>query len=148
MMSLLFHTLSRSVIAFLPKRKCLLISWLQSVCSDFGAQKYKICHYFQCFYFYLPLNNGTGCIILVFWMLNFKSAFSLSSFTLIKRFFSSSPLSAIRVPPFAYLRLVIVLLAILIPVVIHPEYIWEHSFVLHQPPNTNTFPVYFANMTG
>ena len=29
-MSLLFHTLSRFVIAFLPKRKCLLISWLQS----------------------------------------------------------------------------------------------------------------------
>ena len=30
MMSLLFNTLSRFVIAFLPKSKCLLISWLQS----------------------------------------------------------------------------------------------------------------------
>ena len=29
-MSLLFHTLSRFIIAFLPKSKCLLISWLQS----------------------------------------------------------------------------------------------------------------------
>ena len=29
-MSLLFNTLSRFVIAFLPKRKDLLISWLQS----------------------------------------------------------------------------------------------------------------------
>ena len=29
-MSLLFNTLSRFVIAFLPKNKCLLISWLQS----------------------------------------------------------------------------------------------------------------------
>ena len=29
-MSLLFHMLSRLVIAFLPRRKCLLISWLQS----------------------------------------------------------------------------------------------------------------------
>ena len=29
-MSLLFNMLSRFVIAFLPKRKCLLISWLQS----------------------------------------------------------------------------------------------------------------------
>ena len=29
-MSLLFNTLSRFVIAFLPKSKCLLISWLQS----------------------------------------------------------------------------------------------------------------------
>ena len=30
MMSLLFNTLSRFVIAFLPRSKCLLISWLQS----------------------------------------------------------------------------------------------------------------------
>ena len=29
-MSLLFNTLSRCVITFLPRRKCLLISWLQS----------------------------------------------------------------------------------------------------------------------
>ena len=36
-------------------------------------------------------------MILVFLMLSFKTAFSLSSFTLIKRLFSSSLLSAIRV---------------------------------------------------
>ena len=30
MISLLFNTLSRLVIAFLPGSKCLLISWLQS----------------------------------------------------------------------------------------------------------------------
>ena len=30
-MSLLFNTLSRFVIAFLSKSKCLLISWLQSL---------------------------------------------------------------------------------------------------------------------
>ena len=41
--------------------------------------------------------------------------FSLSSFTFIKRLFSSSLLSAIRVVAFAYLRLLIFLLAILIP---------------------------------
>ena len=29
-MPLLFNTLSRFVIAFLPRRNCLLISWLQS----------------------------------------------------------------------------------------------------------------------
>ena len=29
-MSLLFNMMSRSVIAFLPRSKCLLISWLQS----------------------------------------------------------------------------------------------------------------------
>ena len=43
-------------------------------------------------------------------MLNFKSTFSLSSFTFIKRFFSSS-LSAIRVVSSVYLRLLIFLLA-------------------------------------
>ena len=53
-------------------------------------------------------------MILVFLMLNFKQAFSLPSFTLIKRFFSSSSLSAIRVVSLAYLRLLICLLAILI----------------------------------
>ena len=36
-MSLLFNMLSRFVIAFLPRSKCLLISWLQVImCSDFG----------------------------------------------------------------------------------------------------------------
>ena len=30
MISLLFNTLSRLVIAFLPRGKCLFISWLQS----------------------------------------------------------------------------------------------------------------------
>ena len=49
-------------------------------------------------------------------ILNFKRAFSLSSFTLIKRLFSSSSLSAIRVASSAYLRLLIFLPAILIPV--------------------------------
>ena len=32
-MSLLFNTLSRLVIAFLPRSKRLLISWLQSPCA-------------------------------------------------------------------------------------------------------------------
>ena len=38
-------------------------------------------------------------------MLSFKPTFSLSSFTFIKRFFSSSSLSAIRVVSSAYLKL-------------------------------------------
>ena len=54
-------------------------------------------------------------MILVFWMLSLKSTFSLSSFTFIKRLFSSSSLSAIRVVSSAYLRLLIFLPAILIP---------------------------------
>ena len=33
LMSLLFHTLSRFVIVFLPRRKHLLISWLESLSS-------------------------------------------------------------------------------------------------------------------
>ena len=56
---------------------------------------------------------GPDAMILVFWMLCFKPTFSLSSFTFIKRLFSSS-LSAIRVVSPAYLRLLIFLPAILI----------------------------------
>ena len=40
--SLLFNTLSRFVIAFLPRSKHGLNSWLH--CSDFGAQEKKVCH--------------------------------------------------------------------------------------------------------
>ena len=50
-----------------------------------------------------------------FWMLSFKPALSLSSFILIKGLFSSSSLSAATVVSFAYLRLLIFLLEILIP---------------------------------
>ena len=48
-------------------------------------------------------------------MLNFKPTFSLSSITFIKKLFSSSLLSAIRVLSSAYLRLLRFLSAILIP---------------------------------
>ena len=58
---------------------------------------------------------GQNAMILVFWMSSFKPAFSLSSFTLIKRLLSFSLLSAIRVVSSAYLRLLIFLPAILIP---------------------------------
>ena len=58
---------------------------------------------------------GPDAMILIFWMLSFKPAFSLSPFTVIKRLFSSSSLSAIRVVSSAYLRLLIYLLATLIP---------------------------------
>jgi len=59
---------------------------------------------------------GPDAMIFVFWMLSFKPTFSLSTFTFIKRLFSSSSLSAIRVVSFAYLRLLIFLLEVLIPV--------------------------------
>ena len=54
-------------------------------------------------------------MILVFWMLKFKSAFSLSSFTFIKISFSYSLLSARTVVSSLPLRLLTLLLAILIP---------------------------------
>ena len=52
---------------------------------------------------------GPDAMIFVFWMLSFKPTFSLSSFTVIKRLFSSFLLSAIRVVSSAYLRLLIFL---------------------------------------
>ena len=58
---------------------------------------------------------GPNAMILVFIMLSFKTAFPLSSFTFIKRLFSSSSLSALSVVSSVYLRLLIFLLAILIP---------------------------------
>ena len=59
---------------------------------------------------------GLEAMVLVFWILNFKPAFLLCSFTFIKRLFRSSLLSAIRVVSSAYLRLLIFLPAVLIPV--------------------------------
>ena len=61
-MSLLFNMLSRLVITFLPRSKCLLISWAAiTICSDFGAPKNKVSHCFHCFPIYLPWTDGTGC---------------------------------------------------------------------------------------
>ena len=118
-MSLLFNTLTRFVIAFLLGSNHLLISWLQSLlCSDFRAQEEEICHGFHPFPFYLPWSDGMGldAMILVFFLIfNFRPAFSLSSFTFIKRFFRSSLLSAVEVVSSAYLRLLMFLPPILIP---------------------------------
>ena len=105
---------SSFIIAFLPRSKHLLILWLQiTVCNDFGAQEIKICH---CFHFSPSICHemmGLDAMILIFLMLNFKPAFSLSSFTLIKKLVSFSSLSATRVVSSAYLRLFIFLLAII-----------------------------------
>jgi len=84
-------------LCFLPRSKCLLISWLQSpsavilepkktksvTASNFFPA--SICHEVM----------GPDAMILIFLMLSFKPAFSLSSLTLIKRLFSFSSLSAI-----------------------------------------------------
>ena len=66
---------------------------------------------------------------LVFWRLNFEPTFSLSFFAFIKRLFSFSSLSAIRVVSSAYLRLLIFLLAILRPACASssPEFLMMYS---------------------
>ena len=72
-MSLVSNMLARYVIAFLPRSKCLLISWLQSPSAViFGAQESKACHCFHFPPFYLPWNDGTGCHDFVFlsWVLS------------------------------------------------------------------------------
>ena len=128
-MSLLFNMLSRLVIIFLPKSKHLLISWLQSPCAVILEPKKIVSHCFHCFPIYLPWSDGNPYAILVFlvfwilvfWILSFKPSFSVSSFTFIKRLFSSSSLSAIRVVSSAHLRLLIFLLAILIPACASPS---------------------------
>ena len=82
-MSLLFNMLSRLVITFLPRSKCLLVSWLQLPSAmSLEPQKIKsatvstvspsICHEVM----------GPDTMILVFWMLSFKPTF----FTLLFHF--------------------------------------------------------------
>ena len=131
--------LSRLVITFLPRSsvqfssfscvqllmqscllisrsKYLLISWLQSPSAvilkppknksaTVSTISPSICHEMM----------GLDATILALWMLSFKPTFSLSPFTFIKRLFSSSLLSAIRVVSSAYLRLLIFLPEISIP---------------------------------
>ena len=103
------------VIVFLPRSKHLLISWLQSLSLvilelpkiksiTVSIVSPSICHDVM----------GTDVMISVFWMLNFKPALSLSSFIFIKRLFSSSSLSVIRIVSSACLSLLIFFLAILI----------------------------------
>ena len=86
-----------------------------TICSDFGAQKNKVWHCFHCFPNISHEVMGPDAMIFVFWMLSFKPTFSLSSLTFIKRPFSSSSLSATRVVSSVYLRLLIFLLAFLVP---------------------------------
>ena len=114
-MSLLFSMFSMLVIAFLPKSKHLLISWLQSPSAVILEPKKiksvivsivspSICHEMM----------GPDLVIFIFWMLTFKPAFSRSSFTFIKRLFSYPLLFVIKMVSTAYLRLLIFLLVILI----------------------------------
>ena len=99
-------------ITFLPRSKLLLISWLQSPSAVILEPKkiksiivsLSTCHEVMVLV----------AMILLFWMSSFKPAVSLSSFTFVKRLFSCSSLSAIRVVASTYLRLLIFLPTILI----------------------------------
>ena len=102
-------------MAFLLKNKCLFISWLQPpaiVILELKQMKYdtvstflpSICHVVM----------QPDAMLFDFWMLTFKPVLSLSSFTFIKRLFSSS-YYAIKGVSSAYLMLLILLQAILIP---------------------------------
>ena len=94
---LLFNMLSRLVITCLPRSKCLLISWLQSPSAVIlEPSKIKSAIVFTVSPSICHEVTGLDAMILVFWMLSFKPTYSLFSFTFIKRFFSSSSLSAIR----------------------------------------------------
>ena len=87
----------RFVTAFLPRSKCLLIPWQCSPSAVIlGSKKIKSVSIFSPS-IYHELMRPDETMILAFWMLSFKPAFTLSSFTLIKRLFSFSLLSAISV---------------------------------------------------
>ena len=98
-MSLLLNMLSRLIReAFLPRNKHLLISWLQSPSAVIlEPPKIKSLTVSMVYPSNCHEEMWPDTRILVFWMLNFKPIFSVSSFTFIKRLFSSSSLSAIRV---------------------------------------------------
>ena len=104
-MCLLLNTLSRFVIAFLPRSNCLLISWLQSPSPVILEPKKRKIVTTSTFSLSICLEvMGPDAMIFIF-LISFKLVLSLSSFTIIKRLSSSSSLSTIRVVSPAYLRL-------------------------------------------
>ena len=89
-MSLYLNTLSRLVTAFPPRSKCLNFMAAITICSDFRAPKNKASHCFHVSPSICHEVMGPDALILVFRILSFNPTFSLSSFTFIKRLFSSS----------------------------------------------------------
>ena len=112
-----------------------------TICSDFGAPK---------------IESGTvstvspsifhevmepDAMIFVSWTLSFQPTFSLFSFTFIKRMFSSSSLSAIRVASSAYLSLLIFLQQSQFQLVLHSVF----SFIQWMLPIWSQIPLPFLN---
>ena len=79
---LLFNMLSMLVIAFLPRSKCLLISWMQSPSVVILEPKKIVGHCFHYFPIYLPWSDGTGCHDLSIFNVEFQANF----FTLLFHF--------------------------------------------------------------
>ena len=93
-----YNAFSRFIIAFLPRSNHLIMSWLQSQFTVIlepmkrksvtaATSSPSICHE----------GMGPDAMILVFIILSFKPALSLSSFTLFRRLFISSSFYAIIV---------------------------------------------------
>ena len=113
-MSLFFNVLSRFVIVFLPRSKYLNFMTIVTIRSDFGTPQkwnlsllplFPLLFAMKC-WDWVPQFSFYEC-----WILSqlFHSSFML------KKLFSSSSLSAIRLALSAYLRLLILLLATLNP---------------------------------
>ena len=75
----LLNMLSRLVIAFLPRSKRLLISWLQSPSAVILEPKKIVCFH------YLPWSDGTGCHDLSFLNIEFQTSFFHSPVSLLSR---------------------------------------------------------------
>ena len=95
---MLFNMLSRLVITFLPRSKCLNFKAAVTICSDFGAQKIVL-SVFPLFPHLFAMVMGPDAMILVFSILSFKPSFSFFSFTFIKKGRKGWHLKLIRALP-------------------------------------------------
>ena len=152
-----------------PKIKSVTVSLFPHLCAMKGWDQMPCSFFFECWvlsqFFHSPLSPSVcrevmrpNAMILVFWMLSFKSDFLLSSFTFIKRLFSSSLLSTVRMVPSTYLKLLIFLLAILIPDcasfspafhMMYFAYKWQYtafSVYVQLKPSLKDFEHNFASM--
>ena len=86
-----------------------------TIYSDFRASQNKIYHCFHFSHIYLLWSDGTRCHDLSFWNVDFTNSFFTHLFYLTKRLFSSTLLFAIKMVSYAYLRILIFLLVVLLP---------------------------------
>ena len=101
---LLHNTLSRFVIAFLPRSKSLNFTAAVTVLSDCGDPKDKKCHFFHFSPFYLPWSEGiwsqqdyatTQNLPMAFIPLRVKTSFLTMSYEIYVIYLPASPLSSI-----------------------------------------------------